>query len=81
MYAESTYLAIEEVRVIYSQIVTLSTKGQLVLPRAMRTAAGLHAGSNLTVTLEANGNITVRPIRGKLGAFFMALEGTAQETS
>ena len=60
---------------IPSQTVTLSTKGQLVLPRAIRNAAGLHSGSTLTVTLEADGTITARPVRGKLEAFFHALDG------
>ena len=58
-----------------SQVVTLSTKGQLVLPRSIRTSAGLHSGSTLTVTLEADGTISIRPVRGKLDAFFNALAG------
>jgi len=60
-----------------TQMVTLSTKGQLVLPRSIRTSAGLHAGSTLTVTLEPDGTITVRPVRGKLDAFFHSLAGVA----
>ena len=60
-----------------SQVVTLSTKGQLVLPRSIRTAAGLHSGSTLTVTLAADGTITVRPVRGQLEAFFHSLDGVA----
>ena len=60
---------------VNAQVVTLSTKGQLVLPRSIRTAAGLHSGSTLTVTLEADGTITARPVRGKLEAFFHALDG------
>ncbi|MDR3672564.1 MAG: AbrB/MazE/SpoVT family DNA-binding domain-containing protein [Holophaga sp.] len=58
-----------------SQLVNLSTKGQLVLPRAIRTSAGLHPGSALAVTLESDGTITVRPVRGKLDAFFHSLDG------
>jgi AbrB family looped-hinge helix DNA binding protein len=58
-----------------SQVVTLSTKGQLVLPRAMRTRAGLHAGSPLRVTLGADGTLTIRPVRGQVDAFFHALDG------
>jgi AbrB family looped-hinge helix DNA binding protein len=58
-----------------TQTVILSTKGQLVLPRSIRTSAGLHAGSALTVTLEPDGTITVRPVRGRLEAFFQALDG------
>ena len=60
-----------------TQMVTLSTKGQLVLPRSIRTSAGLHSGSTLTVTLEPDGTITVRPVRGKLDAFFHSLDGVA----
>jgi AbrB family looped-hinge helix DNA binding protein len=60
-----------------SQVVTLSTKGQLVLPRFIRTSAGLHSGSTLTVTLEPDGTITVRPVRGKLDAFLHSLDGIA----
>ena len=60
---------------VEAQVVTLSTKGQFVLPRAIRDAAGLHSGSTLTVTLEADGTITVRPVRGKVSAFFHALDG------
>jgi len=60
-----------------TQMVTLSTKGQLVLPRSTRTSAGLHSGSKLTVTLEPDGTITVRPVRGKLDAFFHSLDGVA----
>lgn len=61
----------------HTQMVTLSTKGQLVLPRSIRTSAGLHSGSTLTVTLEPDGTITVRPVRGKLDAFFHSLDGVA----
>jgi AbrB family looped-hinge helix DNA binding protein len=61
----------------HSQVVTLSTKGQLVLPRSIRTAAGLHSGSTLTVTLEPDGTITARPVRGKLDSYFHALDGVA----
>lgn len=59
---------------IRSQVVLLSTKGQLVLPRSIRTRAGLHPGSPLQVTLEPDGTISVRPIRGRIEAFFHALD-------
>lgn len=56
------------------QNVTLSTKGQLVLPRALRKAAGLQAGSQLTLSLETDGSIKAKPLRRDLEAFFHALE-------
>ena len=58
----------------HAQIVTLSSKGQLVLPKALRVAAGLHSGSTLALTLGADGSITARPVRGKLDDFFHALD-------
>ena len=59
---------------IRPQIVTLSTKGQLILPRALRLAAGLLPGAKLNLTLSPDGTITARPIRGTLEAFFHALD-------
>jgi AbrB family looped-hinge helix DNA binding protein len=64
-----------EAAVVQSQVITLSTKGQFVLPKAMRKAAGLHAGSTFTVTLEPDGTLTIRPIRGNLEPFFHSLDG------
>lgn len=58
-----------------AQVVTLSTKGQLVLPRSIRAKAGLHAGSPLQVILEPDGTISIRPVRGNVEAFFHALDG------
>lgn len=58
------------------QVVTLSTKGQLVLPRIIRDSAGLHPGSELSLTLEPDGTITIRPVKGRIEAFFHALDGT-----
>ena len=66
-----------EARVTHSQIVTLSTRGQLMLPQAIRTAAGLHSGPKPRVTLDPGGTSSVRPIRGKLEAFFHSLDGVA----
>ena len=42
--------------------VTLSSKGQIVLPRDLREALGLNEGDRVTVTLEDD-HITLRPIR------------------
>lgn len=42
------------------ETVTLSTKGQLVIPASVRGALRLQAGSRLAVTVE-NGNIVLKP--------------------
>jgi AbrB family looped-hinge helix DNA binding protein len=56
------------------QVVTLSTKGQLVLPRVIRDSAGLHPGSELSISLEPDGSITIRPVKGRIEAFFHSLD-------
>ena len=57
-----------------SQIVTLSTKGQLVLPRSIRSAVGLRPGSRLTVTLEDDGTISARPVRRSMKELLHSLK-------
>lgn len=42
------------------EIVTLSTKGQLVIPASVRSALHLKAGNRLGVTVE-DGNIVLKP--------------------
>lgn len=41
-------------------VVTLSTKGQIVLPREIREALGLQKGDRLTVTLEGERLVLTR---------------------
>ncbi|MFC5931257.1 AbrB/MazE/SpoVT family DNA-binding domain-containing protein [Cryobacterium melibiosiphilum] len=44
-------------------VVTLSSKGQLTLPTAIRKALGLERGDRLEVWIdESNGTITVSPV-------------------
>jgi len=54
--------------------VTLSSKGQLVLPKALRTAAGLRAGCRMVLFLEADGSIRAVPQRGSVEDFFSVLK-------
>lgn len=42
---------------------TLSSKGQLVIPRRLREALGLHAGAEVVLTLEADGTLNLSPLR------------------
>jgi AbrB family looped-hinge helix DNA binding protein len=47
------------------QIVTLSTKGQLVIPAEIRTKLGIHPGTRIAVILEGN-RIVLRPVSEQL---------------
>ncbi len=43
-------------------LTTLTSKGQLTLPKEIRDKLGLDAGAKLDFVLQANGTIHVRPI-------------------
>ena len=42
--------------------VRLSTKGQLVIPKAIRDAMGLEAGTEFDIRVESEGRITLVPL-------------------
>lgn len=44
-------------------IVTLTSKGQLTLPKAIRDRLQLDAGSKLDFSWQGDGTLTVRPMR------------------
>jgi AbrB family looped-hinge helix DNA binding protein len=44
-------------------IVTLTSKGQLTLPKAIRDELQLHAGAKLDFVVDKDGTLRVRPLR------------------
>jgi AbrB family looped-hinge helix DNA binding protein len=48
-----------------TQITTVSTKGQFVIPVEMRTSLGIQPGTRIAVTLE-NSRIILQPVSEKL---------------
>ena len=44
-------------------LTTITSKGQLTLPKAIRDQLGLVAGSKLDFIIEADGSLHVRPLR------------------
>jgi AbrB family looped-hinge helix DNA binding protein len=40
---------------------SLSTKGQLVIPKAIRERLGLHAGDKVDFLVQENGDVVLRP--------------------
>lgn len=54
---------------------TLSSKGQLVIPKALREALGLHSGSEVLLTTESDGSLNLSPLKEPVDALFgMLLE-------
>ena len=52
-------------------IVTLTSKGQLTLPKAIRDEMKLDAGSKLDFNLQEDGTLTARPMRSVSSLFGM----------
>jgi len=48
----------------------VSAKGQVVIPKLMREAMGLHRGSELIINLRDDDVLEVRPIKRDLTNFF-----------
>jgi AbrB family looped-hinge helix DNA binding protein len=48
-----------------SQITTVSTKGQLVIPAEMRAELGIESGTKVTMTVEGS-RIVLQPLTKKL---------------
>ncbi len=48
-----------------TQITTVSTKGQLVIPAEMRALLGIHPGSRIALTLEQE-RIVLQPVTDQL---------------
>lgn len=49
---------------------TVSSKGQVVIPRSFREALGLHNGSELLFEMQQNGTLAVKPIKRTIDMFF-----------
>ena len=50
--------------------VTLSSKGQLAIPRRMREAMGVSTGSQMTLVLHADGRLEIAPVRHTVTSLF-----------
>ena len=50
--------------------VTLSSKGQLAIPRRMREAMGVSTGSQMTLVLHKDGRLEIAPVRHTATSLF-----------
>ena len=67
---------------VIHEVATMTTKGQITLPRAIRQALGVDAGSRVAFELHEDGQITVSRESGHddpaIGAFLDLLAGDIQ---
>lgn len=50
--------------------ITVSSKGQVIIPRAIRSKLGLHLGSELSLRLRKDKVLELQPVRRSLKDFF-----------
>ena len=48
----------------------LSSKGQLIIPKFLRSKLGLHLGSEIMIELKQNDTLELRPMRKDIKSFF-----------
>ena len=63
-----------------SATVTLSSKGQLAIPRRIREAMGLAQGAQLTLVLRPDGSLEVSPVRSRASDLFGLLAKPGEPT-
>ncbi len=53
--------------------ITVSSKGQIVIPKEVRDALGLHTGSEVSVRTREDGIVEITPIKKKIADLFKSL--------
>ena len=59
---------------------TITSKGQLTLPKEVRSRLGVAAGDQVEFKIEADGTITVLPAKGSARHLFGFLQSAQAET-
>ena len=60
---------------------TITSKGQITIPRAVREQLELHEGDRLEFLIEADGTLRVRPLKSKASDLFGILERKEAEAT
>jgi antitoxin PrlF len=55
-------------------LATLTSKGQVTLPKEIRDALKLSSGAKLDFSLQADGSVNVRPMKNSVAALFGILK-------
>ena len=55
-------------------LATLTSKGQVTLPKEIRDALKLDAGAKLDFSLQADGSVNVRPLKSSVASLFGILK-------
>lgn len=55
---------------LFSDKAVISSKGQVVIPHALRVKLGIHAGNELLFTIRADGVIEIIPVKRSIEVLF-----------
>lgn len=58
---------------------TITSKGQITIPKKIRDKLGLQAGDLLSFDIDSDGNITIRPEKGNSDSAYGILHRENQE--
>ncbi len=61
-------------------LATLTSKGQVTLPKEIRDALNLSSGAKLDFALQPDGSVTVRPMKNSLSSLFGILKRPGGKT-
>lgn len=60
-------------------LATLTSKGQVTLPKEIRDALKLSAGAKLDFSLQPDGSVSVRPMKNSVSSLFGILKRPGQK--
>jgi AbrB family looped-hinge helix DNA binding protein len=61
-------------------VATLTSKGQITIPKAIRDCLGLHSGDKLEFIVTENGDVLIKPVTKKVDEVFGKLHKPGQES-
>lgn len=66
--------------VLQSDKAVVSSKGQVVIPHALRTLLGIHAGNELLFIVRQNGVLEVMPVKRSIEMLFGCCKRTHEKS-
>ncbi|MBL4653729.1 MAG: AbrB/MazE/SpoVT family DNA-binding domain-containing protein [Flavobacteriales bacterium] len=61
-------------------LATLTTKGQVTIPKYVRESLKLHTGDKIEITVTENGEAVIRPVSKKVDDLFGKLDSANRKT-
>lgn len=66
--------------VLFSDKAVISSKGQIVIPYALRVKLGIHTGNELLFTIRADGVVEMMPVKRSIEMLFGCCKRTHEKS-